>query len=249
MQQSDAASAAPIAPTIVHRDALISRFIIQSSLLLLFLYMSGVSGSPLTLLISHHPFIVSLRVGSRVKANFSALTWNGLGGNLQQPMRSLATNVCLWVAVIAVAVGIGGNVFQMVVIDPVWSAAPPESLRSFFSGTRFLAAMARFHAKNPFAFIGLFCLLASPFLGWNVPRLRIWLLTAVGIYVGIVLLTILYIYPINDALFYKAGAGLDTNVVIAMSRRWLLADRIRLVFKFAALLCLLRALSLSALTP
>jgi hypothetical protein len=31
----------------------------------------------------------------------------------------------------------GGTLYQMVVIVPMWSAAPPESVRAFFEGTAY----------------------------------------------------------------------------------------------------------------
>ena len=46
-------------------------------------------------------------------------------------MRSAATTLCLWIAAIVLAVSVGGNLFQAVVVDPVWSASPPDSLRAF----------------------------------------------------------------------------------------------------------------------
>jgi uncharacterized membrane protein len=160
-------------------------------------------------------------------------------------MRFVATTICLWIAVIAVGIGIGGNVFQMMVIDPVWSASPPESVRTFSSGTSFVPRLKRFHT-NPFFLIGLVCLIASPFLAWNVPAMRTWLLIAAVIYVAIALTTVLYVWRLNDVLFIRAGEGIDAATVTATVHRWLLADRIRFVFKLASFLCLLRAMSVSA---
>ena len=57
--------------------------------------------------------------------------------------------------------------------------------------------------------------------------------------------TALYVYPINDALFVHAGSGLDSVTAEALTRHWLLADRIRFVLKVAVFLSLLRTLSLT----
>jgi uncharacterized membrane protein len=160
-------------------------------------------------------------------------------------MRFFATTICLWIAVIATAISLGGNVFQMVVIDPIWSGAPPESVRSLASETPLFKGVKRFHTNPLYAF-ALVCLLSTPFLAWTIPEARKWLLSAVGIYLVIVLGTILYVWPINKALFEQAGSGLDATTIAAMTRHWLLADRIRLVFRMMAFLCLLRAMSVLA---
>lgn len=157
-------------------------------------------------------------------------------------VRRSVSNTCLWLAVLTMAISVGGNVFQMVVIDPIWSASPPESVRAFFVGTPFLAALRRFHL-NPIFLVGEVCLLGTLVLNWKVPTLRKWILLAVGINVLLVLGTILYVYPINDVLIVHAGGGLDATALKAMTHRWLMADRIRFIFKLAAFLCLLRALN------
>jgi hypothetical protein len=145
--------------------------------------------------------------------------------------------------VTAIAISIGGNVFQMIVIDPIWSASPPESVR-WVSGTPLVSRLARFHA-NPLGLIGLLALLVSPLLAWDMPALRTWLLLAIAIQAVIILGTVLYVWPINKVLFEQTGEGFDAGTITTMARRWLLADRIRLVFRLASFLCLLRAMSLS----
>jgi hypothetical protein len=101
-------------------------------------------------------------------------------------MRRSVAEVCLWLAVLTLAISVGGNLFQMVVIDPIWSASPPESVRAFFVGTPFLAALRRFHT-HPLLQAGAVCLLAALILNRNVPTLRKWILLAVGIQLLIVL--------------------------------------------------------------
>src|SRR6266704_3556843 len=76
-------------------------------------------------------------------------------------------------------------VFQMVVIDPIWTASPPESVRAFFLGTPFAQALARFHL-NPLLLVGEICLLGALILYWNVPSLRKWILLVVGIQVIVI---------------------------------------------------------------
>ena len=160
-------------------------------------------------------------------------------------MRVLATNVCLWIAVVTLAISVGGNLFQRTVIDPVWSGSPPESVQAFSSETSLLSGMKKFH-QNPIYLFGLVCLVASPFLAWNRPAMRNWLLTAAVIYVGIVLVTVLYFYPMNGVLgLLGAHSSTDAATLIATTHRWVFADRIRFIFRVASFLCALRAMSLS----
>lgn len=130
----------------------------------------------------------------------------------------------------------------MVVIDPIWSAAPPESVHAFFVGTPFAQALARFHL-NPLLLVGEICLFGALISYWNAPSLRKWILITVGIHIIVIVGTIFYVYPIN-AVLIQGGGTLDATAIQKLTQHWLLADRIRLVFKLAALLCLLRALSL-----
>ena len=129
----------------------------------------------------------------------------------------------------------------MTVVDPMWSGSPPESVRVLASGTPLFERVKRFHT-NPIYLFALVCLLATPFLAWNVQGTRKWLLLAAGIYLVIILGTFLYVYPINNMLFGKAGAGLNAATITAMTRRWVFADRIRQVLRLIAFLCLLRGM-------
>lgn len=162
-------------------------------------------------------------------------------------MRSAAMIVCLWIAVITIAISIGGNVFQSVVVDPLWSASPPDSVRAF-SGSPLLRAVARFHI-NPLYAVGLLCLLATPVLAWDVPELRKWLLLAIAFQLVVIVGTVLYFYPINKLLFFQGGEGLNAARITALTRRWILADRLRLILRFGTFLCLLRAMMLSRIAP
>lgn len=158
-------------------------------------------------------------------------------------MRWIATTICLWIAAVTLAVSVGGNLFQAIVIDPVWSASPPESAKSFAS-TPYFGRLKTFHT-NPIFAIGLACLLASPFLAWNSPGMRAWLLAAAGCYLLVTLVTLLYFWPINNALLVRGGEGLDATAAARMARHWLIADRIRYAFRMASFLCMVRAMVVS----
>ena len=41
----------------------------------------------------------------------------------------------LWWAVLGFSIWVGGTLFKMLVIVPLWSASPPESVHAFFKGS------------------------------------------------------------------------------------------------------------------
>jgi hypothetical protein len=41
----------------------------------------------------------------------------------------------LWLSVLALSTWVGGTLYQMLVVVPLWSASPPESVHAFFRGT------------------------------------------------------------------------------------------------------------------
>jgi hypothetical protein len=51
-------------------------------------------------------------------------------------IRTRIAQIFIWLAVIGFSIWVGGTLYQMVVIVPIWNASPPESLRAFFLGTR-----------------------------------------------------------------------------------------------------------------
>ena len=150
----------------------------------------------------------------------------------------------MWIGALTLAVNVGGNLFQAVVIDPVWSGNPPESIKAF-AASPYLNQVLIFH-RNPFLLMGLLCLLASPFLAWKERAMRRWLLIAVGCYFAVFISTVLFFGPVNQALFFPdPGHVADPATAIAMTRRWVLADRVRYAFRLAAFLSILRAMVLS----
>src|SRR5476649_2052120 len=102
----------------------------------------------------------------------------------------------LWLAVILMAIWIGGTIYQMLVIVPLWTASLPESLRLFTQGTDFTRTVLRFFGP-PFMVARLTPIVVALAAGWRSPRHRAALLVALISYVFVVAFTLLYIYPIN----------------------------------------------------
>ena len=59
-----------------------------------------------------------------------------------------------------------------------------------------------------------------------------------------ILLTIIYVYPINDAIMAKAGEGSSPEEIKRMVKTWMLADRLRFGVIFVGYIFLLWAFRL-----
>jgi hypothetical protein len=131
----------------------------------------------------------------------------------------------------------------MLVIVPMWSASPPESVRAFFLGTRYNETIWNFFGP-PFMIARSAPLLGALLVGWHLPRHRKWLLVAAVCMAFSVVFTLVYIYPINDVLFTQAGGHHSPDEIRAMARQWVLADQVRFGVGVIGFLALLRALSI-----
>ena len=151
--------------------------------------------------------------------------------------------VIFYITILLIGISVGGNVYEILVLDPLWSASPPESIRTFFQGTGFAKAMQKFWLSK-LAKYSFFFLLATVALGWGVPARRLWLILALASTAATYALTLRYIFRKKIALFAKAGSGMTPEAVVRMTRQFLVADRVRLLFKIATFIFLLRALTL-----
>ena len=86
-------------------------------------------------------------------------------------MRALnrIAQVLLWLAVVGLSVWVGGTLYQMLVIMPMWSASPPESVRAFFLGTRCNETIRNFFAPQYMA-ARLAPLFGALLVGWHLRR-------------------------------------------------------------------------------
>jgi len=158
-------------------------------------------------------------------------------------MRSRITQVLLWLSILSMSIWVGGTIYQMVVIVPLWSGSPPESVVAFFQGTQFNSKLGNFFGPHimPFRALPVVGVLIA---GWNLrTHRRYFMQMAACMAVGLIL-TFGYIYPINDVLFTPAVGNYSAEEVRTAVRHWILADRVRLAIMFIGFLGLLRALSI-----
>ena len=158
-------------------------------------------------------------------------------------LRNQALNLCLWYAIFAWGIWLGGTVYQMLVVVPMWSDSPPESLRTFVQGTAYNRTIYHFFGP-PFIAARIVPVVIALALAWHLPKHRLSLAVAVSCLAAVVVFTLAYVYPINTVLFDQAGGGRSAREVSDMVRTWIWADRIRLCVGVVAFIAILRAFRL-----
>lgn len=158
-------------------------------------------------------------------------------------LREKALNWLLWYAIFAWGVWVGGTLYQMLVIVPMWSAAPPESVRLFFEGTEYNQTIFNFFGPA-FMAARVVPIALALLLGWHLPKHRAALLVAVFCLVAAVAFTLFYVYPINKVLFMQAGGDKSASEIVNMVHSWIWADRFRFAVGIVAFIALLRAFRL-----
>ena len=158
-------------------------------------------------------------------------------------VRQKLFTIFLWLSVINLSIWIGGTLFHMIVVLPIWSQPLPGSVKEFFGGTRAYEYLLDFYGPK-WMVIRILPVIIALLLGWNRKRHRYYLLiTVLTLAVGIIL-TIFFVYPINDAIMAKAGEGSSPDEIRRMVNNWILLDRLRFAIIFAGYFFLLWAFRL-----
>jgi len=158
-------------------------------------------------------------------------------------LRLRALDLLLWYAVFAWGSWVGGTLYQMLVVVPMWSPDPPESVVEFFTGTAYNETIWNFFGP-PFMAARLLPLVLALALAWDQPRHRTALLVAVVCLATAVAFTLGYVYPINAVLFARAGGDHTAAEIEALVRTWIWADRARFAVGVVAFIAIMRAFRL-----
>ena len=151
--------------------------------------------------------------------------------------------IFIWLAVINLSIWVGGTLFHMIVVLPIWSQPLPGSVKEFFDGTRAYEYLLDFYGPK-WMVIRILPIIIALLLAWYSKRHRNFLLvTVLAITFGIIL-TITYVYPINDAIMAKAGEGSSPEEIQRMVKTWIRADRLRFAVIFVGYFFLLWAFRL-----
>jgi len=149
----------------------------------------------------------------------------------------------LWWAVIGFSLLVGGTLFNMTVIVPIWSESPPESVSHFFGDTSFNRHINNFFGP-PWMLIRNVPIIMALILAWNSKAHRRYLLITTIIFILSVVYTLVYIYSINDILIFKAGGDNTAEEIQTMVDKWIFADRLRFAVMLVGYFFLLKAFRL-----
>src|SRR5450432_1626252 len=145
----------------------------------------------------------------------------------------------LWFAVISLGLWVGGTLFHILVIQPLWTTNPPVSVNFFFTKTTFNKTIWNFFGP-PWMAARLIPLLLCILIGWKeAGSKKLYLVVAGVCWIFITIYTLAFIYPINDILFKQAAENYPVEFVKELVKKWLFADRLRFVIGTAGYLCLL----------
>jgi hypothetical protein len=155
-------------------------------------------------------------------------------------VREQTLNALLWYSIFAWGTWFGGTLYQMLVIVPMWSSSPPESVYAFFLGTEYNRTIFHFFGP-PFMAARVIPVVVALMLAWHLPRHRTPLGIAALCLVATLVFTLTYIYPINAILFEQAGGDRSATEIAEMVRTWIWADRLRFAVGVVAFVAILRA--------
>lgn len=156
------------------------------------------------------------------------------------------TRAFLWLAVLVGGPLLGAKLFDLLVLAGAWSAHPPASLTMMPYGRAWPVDTGLFFI--PFSAAMLVAGFGALAAGWRTPWRYRWLLClpSVGILL-LLILTVVAFWPMNAALYYH-GVGSPRDTItdaqsVAMARRWVALDWIRVLGATAAFVAPLRALT------
>jgi hypothetical protein len=155
--------------------------------------------------------------------------------------------VLLWVSVLAWGILLGGKLFDHVVLVGAWSASPPESLNMLPYGPRWPVDTGDYFFPSSVAL--LLCSLGIFVSGWRTPPgYRVLLFLPPIMLFVILVFTVLWFWPANRALWHVAqgapDAMRDTAAIVALVRRWVAYDAMRIAAGMLGLICCVRAISI-----
>jgi hypothetical protein len=160
--------------------------------------------------------------------------------------RERVTRVFLWIAVLVGGPLVGAKLFDLLVLAGAWSAHAPQSLAMMPYGKAWPVDTGVFFI--PFSAAMLIGGFGALVTGWRTPWQYRWLLCvpSVGILLLLVL-TVVEFWPMNAALYYHGVHSAKDTITdaqsIAMARRWVELDWVRLAGATAAFVAALHALT------
>jgi hypothetical protein len=159
-------------------------------------------------------------------------------------IRTPIAQAVLWLFVFSSSVQMGGAVYEMLVVNPLWLGSPPESVTNWNPVPQFAIEPGRFWAVA----VPLYMLstLAVLITAWFMPPARRkWALTAGLCTLAVILSTALFFVPILRETIISRGAGLGAAEITAKVNQWANWNWLRMAVVFIGWVAGARALSLS----
>lgn len=162
-----------------------------------------------------------------------------------------AERIFLWLYVVIFGVQLGAGLYETLVIVPLWSASPPQSVWGWNALREANPQLAIDSGRRFWIFItpavGLLSV-AALLTGWPTrPEHRAWLLAATLTSFTMALITFAYFVPTLIGLMKSRPDGADAARVAAKAKTWAVLNWGRAVVLFLAWLCGLRALQIPSL--
>ncbi len=156
------------------------------------------------------------------------------------------TQILLWIAVVAWSLWIGGLMYEMVVILPLWSSSLPESVVEWNARPQFVVNPTRFFA--PVAITTVLSSLLGLILGWKSGNRRVWLVLSAICAVVTLAFTLIYFFPKNEVLFRNQFAGLSGEEVSIIARSWITGNWVRVCIMAVGFFAALRVYNVDSKT-
>jgi hypothetical protein len=159
--------------------------------------------------------------------------------------RQQLTRTFLWMSVIGWGIGLGGKLFDLIILAGAWSATPPASLVLLPYGPRFpLNPGDFFQTLSLLLVVGMLGALIS---GWKTRfAYRVWLWLPVLAFLVIWIFTPTVFWPMINELYGAASgkiARTDAQLIV-LTRRWIIWDWFRVGAIALGFISSIRAISI-----
>ena len=159
--------------------------------------------------------------------------------------RERLTRGFLWLSVIGWGIGLGGKLFDLIIVAGAWSAAPPASFSLLPYGPRFPLDPGDFF--QPLSALMVVGVLGALISGWKTRfKYRVWLWLPVIAFLVIWILTPTVFWPMIRELYWTATGRItrsDAEAII-LARRWIIWDWARVVMIAVGYVSSVRAISM-----
>lgn len=161
-------------------------------------------------------------------------------------MRTRLFRLFLWLSVVGWGIGLGGKLFDILIVAGAWGASPPGSLALLPYGPRFPMNPGDFF--QPLSIVMAVSVVAALTCGWKEPRrFRLWLWLPVIMFVIIWAITPTVFWPMIREL-YRSSIGKISHTdaeLVQLVRRWIAWDWFRASLIAVGFVASIRALTLA----